>query len=72
MSLSLRKLVVTDSAIFAAKERDAAGQIAMQLHEIRRVLKEADEVYRRFRASVLQDPPPHHLVSTEWIPLSDQ
>ena len=61
---------LTTSFSVVLKEPDVAGQIAQRLREIRRVLKEADVVYRQFRASMLHDPPPRHLVPPEWIPIS--
>ena len=50
---------------------DLAAQIEAQVDEIQSAFKEADEVFRLFRAAILADPPPT-LVPVEWIPISDQ
>ena len=52
---------------------DIAVQIESQIQEIQSAFKEADEIYRRFRAAILANPPlPSNIVPVEWIPISDQ
>jgi hypothetical protein len=51
---------------------DVAVQVEAQLQEIRAALKEADEVYRRFRAAMLvNSTEPRNKVPVEWIPISN-
>ena len=52
---------------------DMAVQIEYQIQEVQSALKEADEIYRQFRAAILANPPlPRNIVPVEWIPISDQ
>jgi hypothetical protein len=52
---------------------DLAVQIESQIQEVQSALKEADEVFRQFRAAILANPPlAENIVPVEWIPISDQ
>jgi hypothetical protein len=51
-------------------ERDWAAEVASSLRELTVALEKADEVFRRFRMLILEDPLSHP-VPTEWIPISN-
>jgi hypothetical protein len=52
---------------------DVAVLVGKELLAIRATLKEADEVYRLFRATMIADPPRRQdMVPVEWIPISDR
>lgn len=51
---------------------DPGERTAAQLVEIKKTFKIADEVYRRVRTLILQDPPPDpEITPLEWVPISD-
>ena len=50
---------------------DAAAQLAIHLAEVQGALDAYDEVFRLLRVRLLDDPPPEHLMPTEWLPISE-
>jgi hypothetical protein len=49
---------------------DIARVVADQIRDVLSCFEKADEVYRRFRVSLLEDPPPPEFSVPEWIPIS--
>jgi hypothetical protein len=53
------------------KRFDPGETTAAQLSELEVTFEIADEVYRRFRTLILQDPPLPESRPIEWVPISD-